>query len=174
MLTGSGLLFLAPGHLFRLLLLLQHRPFFGDLHVVDRYVYFVHAQAGEVLHAVYNVAPDGVGEPWYGLAVLYGHRQVYGGLFFADLDGYAFGEVPTSTAATAGDAARHTLQEAADGRGGAAAHLDLLDLLGRDAGDLGDHGVAHRGGAHVALEGASLAASFAHALVLSDLFVPHT
>src|SRR4051794_7010435 len=75
------------------LLLLQHRPLLRDLDVVDPDVHLVHAQAGEVLHAVDHVPPDGVADPGYGLPVRHGQGQVYGGLFFADLDGYAPGEV---------------------------------------------------------------------------------
>src|SRR5215203_3359634 len=162
--SSSGPLLLAPGHLLRLLLLFQHRPLFRDLDVVDRYVDFGHAQPGEALHAVDHVSARGVCELGYRLAVLYGHRQVHGGLFLTDLDAHALGEVPATAGATAGDAAGHALQKPADGRGGAAAHLHLLYFLRRDARYLGDHRIADCSVAHLALEGASLAAtaSFAH------------
>src|SRR5215211_3901738 len=160
MLTGSGPLFLAAGHRLRLLLLLQHRPLFRDLYVVDRYVHLVHAQAREALHAVDDVAPSSLCDLGYRLPILYGHRQVHGGLFLTDLDAHALGVV------RAARAAGHALQEPTNGRRGAAAHLGLLHLLSRDARYLGDHRVADSSVAHLALEGASLAAtaSFAHVL----------
>src|SRR5829696_9441720 len=150
MLTGSGPLFLAAGHRLRLLLLLQHRPLFRDLYVVDRYVHLVHAQAREALHAVDDVAPSSLCDLGYRLPILYGHRQVHGGLFLTDLDAHALGVV-TAVRAAACDTAGHTLQEPADGRGGAAAHLHLLYLLRRDARYLGDHRAADRSVAHLAL-----------------------
>src|SRR5215208_949768 len=162
MLTGSGPLFLAAGHRLRLLLLLQHRPLFRDLYVVDRYVHLGYAQAREALHAVDDVAPRSLCDLGYRLTVLYGHRQVHGGLFLTDLDAHAPGVVHASRAAG------HALQEITNGRRGAAAHLDPLHLRlqRRDARYLGDHRIADSSVAHLALEWASLAAnpSLAHAL----------
>src|SRR3712207_5903714 len=131
---ASGSLFLAPGHLFGLLLLLEHRSLLWDLHIADLDVHLGHAQPDEVLHAVYDVATDGVREPRNRLAVLHGHSEVYRGLFLADLDAHAPGEVATTGAAT-GDSPGHALQKAADRRRSATSHLDLLDLLRSDAGD---------------------------------------
>ena len=103
-------------------------------------------QAGQVLDPVDDVAAHRFGELRDRVAVLDGHREVHGRFFLTDLDGDSAGIVP-------GRAARDALEEAADGSGGAAAHLHLLDLLGRDAGDLGDHRVADGGRAALALEG---------------------
>src|SRR5215213_5666546 len=58
-------------------------------------------------------------------AVLYGRRQVYGGLFFVDLGAHAPGVVHAARAA--GHAASHALQESTNGRR-AAAHLYPLHL----------------------------------------------
>src|SRR5919107_390247 len=160
----SGLLLLLPGLPLDLLLLLQHRPLLGDLDVVDRYVDFGHPQAGQALDAVDDVLACRLGELRDRVTVLDGHREVYGRLLLADLDADAAGEVPGR--AGAGNA----LQEAAHGRGGAATHLHLLDLLGRDAGDLGDHGVAYGGAAALALQGALL---FAQDLSSPRLLRPH-
>src|SRR5215212_1441714 len=166
MLTGSGPLFLAAGHRLRLLLLLQHRPLFRDLYVVDRYVHLVHAQAREALHAVDDVAPSSLCDLGYRLPILYGHRQIHSDLFFTDLGAHTPGVVHAARAA--GHAASHALQESTNGRRGAAAHLDPLHLRlqRRDARYLGDHRVADSSVAHLALEWASLAAnpSLAHAL----------
>src|SRR5215217_426524 len=140
---------------------LQHRPLFRDLYFVDRYVHLGHAQAREALHAVDDVAPRGLCDLGYRLTILYGHRQVHGGLFLTDLDIHAPGVVTAARAASC-DTAGHTLQEPADGRGRSATHLHLLYLLRRDARYLGDHRAADRRVAHLALEGGS-AASFAHA-----------
>src|ERR687895_858485 len=125
----SGLLLLLPGLPLDLLLLVEHRALLGDLDVVDGYVDLGHPQAGQALHPVYDVAARRLGELRDRVAVLDGHREVYGRLLLADLDADAAGEVPGR--AGAGNA----LQEPAHGRGGAATHLHLLDLLGRDAGD---------------------------------------
>src|SRR5215208_1347342 len=145
---------------------LQHRPLFRDLYVVDRYVHLGHAQAREALHAVDDVAPNGLCNPGYRLAVLYGRRQIHGGLFFTDLGAHTPRVVHTARAA--GHAAGHALQEITNGRRGAAAHLDPLHLRlqRRDARYLGDHRVADSSVAHLAPEWASLAAnpSLAHAL----------
>src|SRR5215208_7593597 len=78
---------------------LQHRPLFRDLYVVDCYVHLGHAQAREALHAVDDVAPSSLRDLGYRLTILYGHRQVYGCLFFADLDAHAPGVVHTARAA---------------------------------------------------------------------------
>src|ERR687894_3027805 len=82
------------------LLLLQHRQLFGDLDIVDRYVHLGHPQARETLDAVDHISPRGLCDPGYRLAVLYGHRQVHGGLFLTDLDAHAPGEVPAARAAS--------------------------------------------------------------------------
>jgi len=48
-------------------------------------------------------------------------------------------------AASLARATGHAVEDSADGAGGAAAHLYRFDLLGRDARNLGDDGVAYGG-----------------------------
>src|SRR5215207_3283522 len=143
--SGLGLLLLAPRLLLDLFLLFQHRPLLRDLDVVDRYVDLRDPQPGQALHPVNDVAAHGLPSLRDGLAVLDGHRQVDGRLLLADLDADAAGVARAR-------AAGHALQEAPDGRAGAAAHLYLLHLLGRDAGDLLDHRGRYRGAAAVAVQ----------------------
>src|SRR3712207_4435950 len=137
---GPHLLF--PGLLLHLLLLAQHRPLLRELDVVDGYVDLGDPQADQVLHAVDHVAAHRLGDLRDRHAILDGHREVYGRLLLTDLDRDAATEVAPARA-TAG----HALQETPDCGGRATAHLDFLDLLRRDAGDLGDHGVAYGGAA---------------------------
>src|SRR3712207_3310874 len=162
----SGLLLLLPGLPLDLLLLAEHRALLGDLDVVDGYVDLGHPQAGQVLHPIYDVAARRLGELRDRVAVLDGHREVHGRLLLAHLDADATGVVRGR--ALAGHGAGYALQEAADRRGRAAAHLHLLDLLGRDAGDLGDHRVANGRPAALALEGVPPALSGALAQGLSS------
>src|SRR5919112_471018 len=117
--------------------------------VGDGYVYFGHAKANQALHSVGHVAPDGLGELGYRLAVLGRQRQVDGGLFLADLDRDPLG---LASAATARDAA----EDAAYGLGAAAAHPDAVDLLRRDPGDPRDHAVRDAGGAPLGMQRAAL------------------
>src|SRR5918992_766681 len=161
----SGRLLLRPGLPLDLLLLVEHRALLGDLDVVDGYVDLGHPQAGQALRPVYDVAARGLGELRDRVAVLDGHREVYGRLLLAHLDADAARVVG---GALAGHGAGDALQEAADRRGRAAAHLHLLDLLGRDAGDLGDHRVANGRPAALALEGVPPALSGALAQGLSS------
>src|SRR5215217_8248913 len=166
-----SLLLLLPGLSLDLLLLVQHRAFLGDLDVVHRYVDLRHPQAGQALDPVDDVAARRLGELRDRVAVLDDHREVYGRLLVAYLDADAAGVV-------SGRAAGNALQEAADGCGGAAGHLHLLHLLGRDTGDLGDDRVANGGPAALALEGASLAVPlgslFAHGLSSPRRLRPHS
>src|SRR5215210_1641611 len=145
-----------------LLLTPQLRPFLRELDVVDRDVYLRDPQTGQVLDPVYNVVAHGLGGLWDRCAVLHGYREVDGRLFLSYLHRYAAGEVQTATGrVAAGDGAGHAAQEPADGGGGAAAHLDLLDLLRGDPGDFRDHGVAYAGG--TAAVGAAIAPPLIHA-----------
>src|SRR5215203_5912652 len=123
--------------------------------VGDRYVHLVHAQADQALHPVGHVAPDGLGQLGYRLAVLRRQRQVDGGLLLADLHRDALG---LAAAATAGDAS----QDAAHGLGAPAAHPDAVYLLGGDAGYLRYHAVRDARRAPLGLERA-LGTLFAHA-----------
>src|SRR5215213_5169902 len=114
-------------------------------YVRDRYVDLGHAEAYQALHPVGHVAPDGLGELGYRLAVLGRQRQVYGGLLLANLHRDPLG------LATAGPAAGNSVENAANGLRGAAAHPDALDLLGSEPGDLRDNAVRDAGGAALCL-----------------------
>src|ERR687889_2621403 len=120
--------------LLELLLPLLLRLLLREEDVGDRYVDLGHAEANQALHPVGHVAPHGLGELGYRLAVLGRQRQVDGGLLLADLHRDPLG---LASAATARDAA----EDAAHGLGAAAAHPDAVDLLRRDPGDLRDHAV---------------------------------
>jgi hypothetical protein len=141
-----GLLLLFSSLLLHSFSLAQHRSLFGKLDVADGYVDLCDPQAYQVFHPVYNVAARRLGDLWDRLTVFYGHRQVDGGFFLADLDADAARDAP-SVRAAAGYAAGHTLQEPSDCGRGAAAHLDLLHLLSCDAGYTGDYSVLDGGGA---------------------------
>src|SRR5215210_79331 len=108
--------------------------------VGDRYVHLRYAKAHQALHPVGHIAPDGLGELGYRLAVLGRKRQVEGGLLLAHLYRDPLGLAP---AATTRDAA----EDAAYGLGAAAAHPDAVDLLRCDPGDLRDHAIRDAGGA---------------------------
>src|SRR5215212_1218692 len=123
--------------------------------VGDRYVDLVYTQTDQALHPVGDVAPDGLGELGYRLAVLRGQRQVYSCLFLANLHRDALGLATTAAAA------RDAPEDAAHGLGAAAAHPDAIDLLGGDAGDLRYHAVRDAGRAPLGLERA-LGPLFAH------------
>src|SRR5919112_2436330 len=112
--------------------------------VGDHYVDLGHAKAYQALHPVGHVAPDGLGELGYRLAVLGRQRQVEGRLFLAHLD-----RDPLGLASTA--SARDAPEEAAHGLGAAAAHPDAVDLLGSDPGYLRDDAVRDAGGAALCL-----------------------
>src|SRR5919107_2891088 len=109
--------------------------------VGDRYVDLRYAEANQALHPVGHVAPHGLGELGYRLAVLGRQRQVDGGLLLADLHRDPLG------LATAGPAAGNGVENAANGLRGAAAHPDAVDLLGRDPGDLRDNAIRDACGA---------------------------
>src|SRR5918999_256429 len=106
------------------LLLLLLRPREED--IIDSYVDFRNPQSHQVLDSPYNVAAHRFGDLRYGPAVLYGQREVDGGLLFAYLH--------------------------RDAAGGATAHLYPFDLLRCDACDLGDDGVAYGGVAALGLK----------------------
>src|SRR5215212_142422 len=112
--------------------------------VGDRYIDFRYAKANQALHPVGHVAPDGLGELGYRLAVLGRQRQVEGGFLLAHLH-----RDPLGLAAAA--AARDGPEDTAHGLGAAAAHPDAVDLLGRDPCDLRDHAVRNAGGAALGL-----------------------
>src|SRR5918994_6146081 len=122
--------------------------------VGDRYVHLVHAQSDQALHPVGHVAPDGLGELGYRLAVFGRQRQVDGGLLLAHLHRDTLG-------LAAAAAARDAPQDAANGLGAAAAHPDAVHLLGSDAGNLRYHAVRDAGRAPLGLERA-LGLLFAH------------
>ena len=69
--------------------------------IAHRYVDLGNAQAHQVLYPVHHVAANGFGELGYRLAVLGGHRKVYGRFFFTDLDGHAAGLGATAATAAA-------------------------------------------------------------------------
>src|SRR5215210_218342 len=90
--------------------------------VRDRYVDFGHAEADKALHPVGHVAPYGLGELGYRLAVLGSQRQVEGGLFLAYLYRNPLGLAAAATTRDAPDDAAH-------GLGAAAAHPHTVYLL---------------------------------------------
>src|SRR5215207_2033559 len=112
--------------------------------VGDRYVDLGHAQAHQALYPVCHVAPHGLGQLGYGLAVLGRQRQVDSRLFLADLDRDPLGLA--SAAAT-----RDAPDDAAHGLGAAAAHPNAVDFLGRDPCDLRNHTIRDAGGAALCL-----------------------
>jgi hypothetical protein len=112
--------------------------------VVDGYVDLVDAQSYQVLDPPYDIASHRFGDLRYGPAVLYSHREIEGGLLLANLRRDAAG--------SARRAASHTVEDSADGAGGATAHLHPLYVLSRDAGDLGDDSVAYGGVAALGLQ----------------------
>ena len=157
---GLGPLFLLARLPLHLLLLLQLWSFLWELDIIYCDVYLCDSQAGQVLDPAYHVAAhlvSGLGD-WY--TILYGHREIEGRLLFPDLSGDAAGEAPATARAATAHGARYASQEASYGRGGAAAHLYLLDLLSGDTGYLSDGGVSD--GCATTLLALSL---LAHALV---------
>src|SRR5829696_22434 len=110
-------------------------------YVGDRYIDFRYAKANQALYPVGHVAPDGLGELGYRLAVLGRQRQVERGFLLAHLHRDPLGLA----------AARDGAEDAAHGLGAAAAHPDAVDLLGRDPCDLRDHTVRNAGGAALGL-----------------------
>src|SRR5215204_1412781 len=112
--------------------------------VGDRYVDLGYAKANQALHPVGHVAPHGLGELGYRLAVLGRQRQVDGCLLLAHLHRDPLSLAPAATARDATDEATH-------GLGAAAAHPDAVDLLGSDTGDLRDYAVRDAGGAALRL-----------------------
>src|SRR5215211_7211311 len=131
--------------LLELLLPLLLRLLLREEDVGDRYVDRGYAKANQTLHPVGNVAPHGLGELGYRLAVLGRQRQVDGGLLLSRLHRDSLG------LASAGPAAGNSVENAANGLRGAAAHPDAVDLLGSDPGDLRDHAVGDAGGAALCL-----------------------
>src|SRR5918999_1949739 len=123
------------------LLLLLLRPREED--IIDSYVDFRNPQSHQVLDSPYNVAAHRFGDLRYGPAVLYGQREVDGGLLFAYLHRDAAGGARPSS---------HAVEDPTDGAGGATAHLYPFDLLRCDASDLGDDGVAYGGVAALSLK----------------------
>src|SRR5215208_3396177 len=130
--------------LLELLLPLLLRLLLREEDVGDRYVDLRYVKADQALHPVGHVAPHGLGELGYRLAVLGRQRQVDGGLLLSHHHRDSLG---LASAATARDAT----EDAAHGLGAAAAHPDAVDLLGRDPGDLSDHAVRDAGGAALCL-----------------------
>src|SRR5829696_3115532 len=112
--------------------------------VGDRYVYLRYAKANQALHPVGHVAPDGLGELGYRLAILCRQRQVEGGLLLPYLH-----RDPLGLASAA--AARDGTEDAAHGLGAAAAHPDAVDLLRCDPCDLRDYAVRDAGRAALGL-----------------------
>ena len=99
------------------MLLLLLRPREED--IIDSYVDFRNPQSHQVLDSPYNVAAHRFGDLRYGPAVLYGQREVDGGLLFADLHRDAAGGARPSS---------HAVEDSTDGAGGATAHLYPFDL----------------------------------------------
>src|SRR3712207_3470786 len=129
---------------------------FGEDYVAYGHVQLSDAEPGYALDAVGDPAPHLI----HGLqdvpAVLDAHREVYGGLDLADLDG---------------DAARLALrtgyvaEDPAGRPGGAAAHMDALHLLRSPADYRGDDRVADGGAAALAHERAFVSL-LAHLFIL--------
>jgi hypothetical protein len=111
--------------------------------IIDCYVDFRNSQSHQVLDPPYNVAAHRFGDLRYGPAILYGQREVDGGLFLADLRRDAAGGARASC---------HAVENPTDGAGGATTHLYSFDLLRCGASDLGDDGVAYGGVAALGLK----------------------
>src|SRR5215212_7157727 len=94
--------------------------------VGDRYVHLRYAKPHQALQPVGHVTAHGLGELWYRLAVLGRQRQVEGSLLLAHLHRDA------RRLTSAGPAAGDSVENAANGLRGAAAHPDTVDLLGGD------------------------------------------